>query len=153
MIFHLLLTFSLVYFFSGIAFLFKNKNSLTNRMFFSMCLNIGLSALSDSMIMLPGQLGMINLWRRASVIGWSLFFGTWIDFALLTRKEDKKWMTDIRRLIMYIPSFLFIIVDFKFRPLSVLNKINGMWQQTYPTDFWNYYLGYTLLPLCLPVFI
>lgn len=149
MIFHLLLTFSLVYFFSGIAVLFKNKNSLINHMFFSMCLNVGLSALSDSMIMLPGQFEMINLWRRASIIGWSLFFGTWLDFALLTRKEDKKWMTDIRRLIMYIPSFLFIIVDFNFRPLTVLNKINGMWQQIYPTNFmelslWIYFIVYML---------
>lgn len=146
-IFFVLFTFSMSYFFFGFYILFKNRNSMTNRIFFSLCINLSFWALGDAFMSIAPNQELANFWRMIAAFGWCLSFGTWLDFAILVKAESKKkWMTDIRRLLIYIPAVFFFIGNLQYEPSEVIERYMFIWKDTYPVNYFEilYILNYTI---------
>ena len=112
--FLILFTFFLSYLYFGIYILFKNWQSLTNRLFFLFCLNLSAWALGYAFMTIALDQKTYNFWRMISSLGWCLVYSTWLDFAILVKTKSNKWMTDVRRLMIYLPSAFFFIANVKY---------------------------------------
>jgi len=145
LIFYILFALSMLYLYFGFYVFFKNKNSMQNRMFLSICINLSLWSLGYSFMTVALNPEAANFWRLISAIGWCFFYGTWLDFAILVRLESKKWMTDIRRLLIYIPSVFFLIGNLHYAPKVVMKKLLLIWTDVYPTSYFEIlYILYAL---------
>ena len=132
--FLILFTFFLIYLFFGFYIFLKNPKSLTNRIFFSLCMNLSIWALGYSFMTIAPNQENANFWRLVAAFGWCLVYSTWLDFAILVKKESKKWITDYRRILIYLPSLFFFIVNVIYEPVIVKEKLMYIWDDTYPIN-------------------
>jgi len=130
--FLILFTFFLIYLFFGFYVFLKKWKSLTNRLLFSLCINLSLWALGYAFMTVAPNQETANFWRLIAALGWCLVYSTWLDFAILVKKESKKWMTDLRRLLIYLPSIVFFIANLRYKPTVVKEKLMYIWNDTYP---------------------
>lgn len=147
--FLILFTLTIFYFSFGVFTLFKNIQSLQNRMFFSLCLHLSFWAFGYAFMTVAPNIEAANFWRMISAIGWCFMYSVFLDFAILVKLESKKWMLDLRRLLIYIPGFYFFIGNLAYEPSRVLIKINNIWHDVYPFDFleFSYVFGYLILSI------
>ena len=132
--FLILFTFFLIYLFFGFYIFLKNPKSLTNRIFFSLCMNLSIWALGYSFMTIAPNQENANFWRLVAAFGWCLVYSTWLDFAILVKKESKKWITDYRRILIYLPSIFFFIVNVIYEPVIVKEKLMYIWDDAYPIN-------------------
>ena len=143
--FILLFFFSITYIFWGLFIFFKNTKSLINRMFFSLCIQLSLWSLGYAFMTVAPTAENANVWRLIACFGWCFFYGVWVDFTILLRKENYRWMTDYRRLLFYLPAILFYILNLMVDPNEIMVKSNGIWVDRYPQDF----LGFLFFIYCI----
>jgi len=154
MITFILFEFALGYFVFGLYILLKNRKSLQNRMFFSLCIHLSCWALGDAFMFIAPNQGMANFWRLVAAFGWCFIYTLWLDFAVLLECEDKKWMSSIKRLLIYIPGFVFFIGNLKYDPSWVLIRHNNLWKDRYPLDVFEilyiiYYMFFVIKGLLI----
>lgn len=137
LIFLILFTFSILYFSFGTYTLFKNLQSLKNRMFFSICIHLSCWALGYAFMTISPNMDSANFWRLVSAFGWCFTYSVWLDFTVLVKYESIEWMTNIKRLAIYIPGFFFFIGNLVYEPSKVMIKINHIWMNVYPIDFFE----------------
>ena len=89
--FLILFTFFLIYLFFGFYVFLKKWKSLTNRLLFSLCINLSLWALGYAFMTVAPNQETANFWRLIAALGWCLVYSTWLDFAILVKKESKKF--------------------------------------------------------------
>jgi len=147
-----LILFSLFYFHIGLKVAIKNWKHLPNRLFFSLCLNMSVWSFGYAIMVASPNLHTANLWRNVAALGWCLFYSTWLEFTILIKQEDNKWMTDIRRILIYLPSLFFFVGNLLYDPESVMKKIYGTWIDIYPASlfeslFTMYFVAFTILGL------
>lgn len=133
-IFFVLFSFSLIYIFFGFHILLKNRYAMTNRIFFSLCTNLSCWAFGYAFMSIAPNEEVANFWRMVSALGWCIVYATWLDFAILVKAESKKWMTDVRRLFIYLPSLFFFIGNLRYKPNQVMERLMFVWKDTYPLD-------------------
>lgn len=137
MIAFILFEFAIGYLCFGFYILFKNKNSLTNRIFFSLCIHLFCWSLGDACMIIAPRPNIADLWRIFSAFGWCFIYCVWLDFAVLVKCEDKKWMSSMKRLLIYIPGLLFFIGNFRYDSNKILINTMGMWREVYPLDYFQ----------------
>lgn len=146
-IFFVLFMFFVGYFFFGFYILFKNKHSLINRMFFFICLHLSFWAFGYAFMTIAPNQEAANFWRMISAFGWCFIYSVWLDFAILVKAESKKWMKDIRRLLIYIPPVFFLIGNLSYEPSEVIVRFMNIWRDTYPLSYFEilyiiYYISF-----------
>jgi PAS domain S-box-containing protein len=146
----ILFVFFIFYLGFGIYILLRMPNSLKNRIFFSICLHLSLWSFGYAFMSFAPTREKANFWRVVASLGWCFVYSLWLDFAILIRNNDnKKWMTDIRRFLLYIPSILFFLFDLRYKPNQVIEKFAHIWRDTYPINNYEilyaiYYISYAL---------
>lgn len=136
-IFFVLFTFFISYLYFGFHILFKNRSSSTNRLFFSLCINLSFWALGDAFMTIAPNQETANFWRIVGALGWCLSYSTWLDFTILVKAESKKRVTDIRRLFIYIPAVFFYIGNLSYEPSQVIERFMFIWKDTYPINYFE----------------
>lgn len=146
----ILFIFFIFYLLFGIYILLKMPKSLKNRIFFSMCLHLSIWSIGYALMTIAPSREAANFWREVASLGWCFVYSLWLDFAILMRNNDnKKWMNDIRRLILYIPSLLFFLMDLRYKPDEVIIKFMHIWKDIYHINLFEifyaiYHIGYAL---------
>jgi PAS domain S-box-containing protein len=100
-------------------------------------MNISVWALGYSFMAIAPNQEIANHWRIIAAMGWCTFYGTWLDFAILVKKEDRKWMSDIRRLFIYLPSIFFFIGNLLYKPEVVIQRFGYVWKDSYPVSYFE----------------
>lgn len=136
-VFFVLLELSIAYLAFGIYILIKSWNALTNRIFFSLCIHLSLWAFGYAFMTAAPDIEAANFWRLVAALGWCFVYSVWLDFAVLVRSESKKWMTDIRRLLIYIPGLFFFIGNLFYRPEQVMERWGFVWADKYPANYFE----------------
>ena len=150
LIFLIYIIFFLGYLSFGIYVIIKMPASFNNRMFFSLCLHLSIWSLGYALMCIAPNIVSANLWRCVASVGWCFIYGIWLDFAILVKNNNKKeWMTDIRRLLLYLPSFFFFIDNLRYKPEDVVERLMYGWRDIYPTNifvalFYVYYICYAI---------
>jgi diguanylate cyclase (GGDEF)-like protein/PAS domain S-box-containing protein len=72
------------------------------------------------------------LWRSVAVFGYSFFYGCWLYFALLLNSENKKSYGYRLKLLIYIPSIIFFIVNITAEPSKVVIRQYYGWIDSSP---------------------
>ncbi|MHB8062994.1 MAG: PAS domain S-box protein [Ruminiclostridium sp.] len=144
-IFIVLFLFSIAYILLGLYVLCKNWQSLTSRLFFSLCLQLTLWSLGYAFMTVASTSNIANIWRLVACFGWCFFYSVWVDFAVLLRFENRKWMTDFRRLLFYIPALFFYILNLRGNPSEIMVQSEGLWTDVYPQNFFgNLFIIYSI---------
>lgn len=136
-VFVVLFELSIAYLAFGIYILIKSWNSLTNRIFFSLCIHLSLWAFGYAFMTVAPDIEAANFWRLVAALGWCFVYSVWLDFAVLVKSQSKKWMTDIRRLLMYIPGVFFFIGNLRYRPEQIMERSGFVWVDMYPTNYFE----------------
>jgi len=130
--FLILFIFFLIYLFFGFYVFLKKWRSLTNRILFSLCVNLSIWAFGYAFMTIAPNQENANFWRLVAAFGWCFVYSTWLDFAILVKNDNKKWMTDLRRLLIYLPSLFFFIANIRYKPTVEKEKLLYIWNNTYP---------------------
>lgn len=133
----------------GFYALFKNWYSMKNRMLFSLCINLSIWSFGYAFMSVAPNQNSANAWRIVAAIGWCLLFSTWLDFTIFVTLNNDKWLTNPKRLLIYIPSVFFYIANLRYKPSSVMIKINNIWKDKYPIDYIEilyitYYIAFSI---------
>ena len=153
-IFFVLFTLSILYFCFGLYTLLINIHSLRNRMFFSLCIHLSAWAFGYAFMVIAPNQDSANFWRMVSAFGWCFVYSVWLDFAIIVKLKSKKWMTDIRRLFIYLPGLFFFIGNFKYQPNKIIIRLNNVWEDVYPlSSFEILYTMYYLVFVIAGIFI
>lgn len=148
--FLVLILFFIGYLFFGIYVIVKMPASFTNRLFFSLCMHLSVWSLGYAFMSIAPDLKTANFWRCIASLGWCFVYSIWLDFTILVKNNNKKeWLTDISRLLLYLPSFLFFFENLRYQPNEVLEKSLLLWREIYPINifgllFYVYYISYAI---------
>ncbi len=146
----ILFLFFVLYLSFGIYILIKIPSSLKNRIFFSICLHLSIWSLGYALMSCASTCEKANIGREIASLGWCFIYSLWLDYTiLLYNNERKKWMTDIRRLLIYLPSFFFFFGDLRYRSEDVITRFAYIWRDTYPLNLFEvlyniYYMSYII---------
>ncbi|SEW13958.1 PAS domain S-box protein [[Clostridium] fimetarium] len=130
-LFLIFFTLFLVYLIFGFYVFLKNWKSLKNRILFSLCMNLSIWALGYAFMTISPNQETANFWRLVAASGWCIVYSTWLDFAILVKEESKKWMSDLRRLLIYLPPLFFFIMNVIYEPIVVKERLVYIWNDTY----------------------
>lgn len=137
-----------IYIFFGSYIVSVNSKEKSNRVFFVLCIFLGVWTFSLAMSISAADMETCFFWRRVSALGWCCFAGLLLHFFLiLTNKQRflKKWWIYF---LIYTPAAVFIYIFALSHDLAILqyNLINTPygWLNRAENNLWNmlYYIYY-----------
>lgn len=143
MYFLLYFTFSIFYLMFGIYVILKDRDSKIGKMLFIMSLSLSLWTIGNGFMLIASNMFLANLWRLAAAVGWCFFFGIWVDLAIIIK--NKQSIEFKKRILLYLPSGIFLGLVLQYDPMLVLYRLNNSWTDRYPIIFQSLYDIYYVL--------
>lgn len=96
--------------FLGIYILLLDSKSELNRLFFCVCISLGIWAFAFSIVNSTKDYEMVMLWRRISAFGWGTIFSFLLHFLIVLTNHGKILKRKWTYILIYAPSVIFTYV-------------------------------------------
>ncbi len=148
----------LVYFFFGVYIFSLHRSSALHRVFFLLCLSLGIWALSYSVANCAPNYEICFFWRRMAVFGWGFVYTFLLHFIIILT-EKKEWLRKkTLYVLLYFPCAINVYANFLnskivSRQYELIRTYAGWINVSEKTGwdlfFYCYYIVFTLTSIIL----